>query len=821
MAHTRHVNSIHWHPERMNILASGGSDKAIRIWDMSSNNYNNNDNHHNNNRQQKQHINNSIELQALASVSQVKWRPNYPTQIASTCVEVDYAISLWDVHSPHVPKQIFRGHIDAVPDIIWLPPESENKESHLLACSRDESIGLHGFEKAYDPSENATRNGISISPKHDIAMVTNKYDIVSTSLLNMDINTKQMKKKRFKYLARHYKSKLDNTLKTYTDICENNRKACLAVNLPTIAQTWAVVGVLLREQFGNNDMENNNSNNKRNTYKKDKNKNGVMNRNNNNNNNNINNTNNTNNSNNNNNNNNIRNKKNKLMSNGNNNNNKKKKDKSKHHKLGKKIKKNNEYSNKMKSNRDIQLIDNKQNSSINTKIKLSNKNFSFGITSTENDETTDDDRLYIDDDDDDDDGGSSMSLLLQPSPRSRHTFGGSNSNAPESTIADFQDAKSTTDNSYGMGSEFDDDDDDEMDNDNDTGDTFSMLIQQLDRANPTGASAFIKDDRARSTGSNIITAATNGIDDNNYNNGNYYGFNSSTMNAQKQRRRVAGRGGGGGGGERKRGSNSRNKNDKTIMIGDHDDRYQDTKSITDNSFMGSDDDDYESMISDKDGVGSGDYYYDDNEDNGNYLDKRKKMSTNRRQKIRNLNQHANGGTIPGVSAMFTMDDRTGTTTMRKSIILSLLDYYSNIESDLQFCAILADLSINAGIDINRQRAETWFHAYIEALHKHNLAIVATEFVKNMKGSAGQLNQASTTIYSYCNVCSRPLQPSLNSICDKCNGKNLARCVICEQRVRGQYMWCQRCGHGGHLNHMTKWFEKNVECPSGCGCKCWS
>ena len=36
------------------------------------------------------------------------------------------------------------------------------------------------------------------------------------------------------------------------------------------------------------------------------------------------------------------------------------------------------------------------------------------------------------------------------------------------------------------------------------------------------------------------------------------------------------------------------------MIGD-----QDTKSITDNSFMGSDDDDYESMISDKDGVGSG------------------------------------------------------------------------------------------------------------------------------------------------------------------------------------------------------------------------
>ena len=32
MAHTRHVNSIHWHPERMNILASGGSDGHIYVF---------------------------------------------------------------------------------------------------------------------------------------------------------------------------------------------------------------------------------------------------------------------------------------------------------------------------------------------------------------------------------------------------------------------------------------------------------------------------------------------------------------------------------------------------------------------------------------------------------------------------------------------------------------------------------------------------------------------------------------------------------------------------------------------------------------------
>ena len=33
------------------------------------------------------------------------------------------------------------------------------------------------------------------------------------------------------------------------------------------------------------------------------------------------------------------------------------------------------------------------------------------------------------------------------------------------------------------------------------------------------------------------------------------------------------------------------------------------------------------------------------------------------------------------------------------------------------------------------------------------------------------------------------------------------------------MWCQQCGHGGYFDHMSKWFENNVECPTGCGCKC--
>ena len=38
-------------------------------------------------------------------------------------------------------------------------------------------------------------------------------------------------------------------------------------------------------------------------------------------------------------------------------------------------------------------------------------------------------------------------------------------------------------------------------------------------------------------------------------------------------------------------------------------------------------------------------------------------------------------------------------------------------------------------------------------------------------------------------------------------------------VRGMYVICPGCGCGGHLKHLTSWFEKQDTCPSGCGHRC--
>jgi hypothetical protein len=44
-------------------------------------------------------------------------------------------------------------------------------------------------------------------------------------------------------------------------------------------------------------------------------------------------------------------------------------------------------------------------------------------------------------------------------------------------------------------------------------------------------------------------------------------------------------------------------------------------------------------------------------------------------------------------------------------------------------------------------------------------------------------------------------------------------------VKGIYVWCPGCGHGGHLEHALEWFGGSngnpvrEMCPTGCGHRC--
>lgn len=45
------------------------------------------------------------------------------------------------------------------------------------------------------------------------------------------------------------------------------------------------------------------------------------------------------------------------------------------------------------------------------------------------------------------------------------------------------------------------------------------------------------------------------------------------------------------------------------------------------------------------------------------------------------------------------------------------------------------------------------------------------------------------------------------------------CLGSDMPVRGIYLWCQGCNHGGHIDHMKAWFSHSIVCPTGCGHRC--
>ncbi|CDS38078.1 WD repeat protein 24 putative [Echinococcus multilocularis] len=104
-----------------------------------------------------------------------------------------------------------------------------------------------------------------------------------------------------------------------------------------------------------------------------------------------------------------------------------------------------------------------------------------------------------------------------------------------------------------------------------------------------------------------------------------------------------------------------------------------------------------------------------------------------------------------------------------------------------------------------------------------------------------LNQTGTSVSVRCGKCSKPLQRSAASVTASTSaggsapsatphtawacGRHpsaetvLSTCAVCHMTVRGIYLWCIGCSHGGHLDHIREWITRRAECPAGCGHYC--
>ncbi|XP_070565824.1 GATOR2 complex protein WDR24-like isoform X2 [Ptychodera flava] len=152
------------------------------------------------------------------------------------------------------------------------------------------------------------------------------------------------------------------------------------------------------------------------------------------------------------------------------------------------------------------------------------------------------------------------------------------------------------------------------------------------------------------------------------------------------------------------------------------------------------------------------------------------------------------------------------------IVKDMLHFYAE-QGDVQMTvSALIILGDRIRSQISETSQEVWFMSYIELLCRFQLYTVATEVIKLSNHAAvGALNQASTTIHTNCNKCNKPLTKS-GWLCERCC--NLTNtCSICHHVVKGLYVWCQGCNHGGHLHHIEEWLKISPWCPVGCGHLC--
>lgn len=140
--------------------------------------------------------------------------------------------------------------------------------------------------------------------------------------------------------------------------------------------------------------------------------------------------------------------------------------------------------------------------------------------------------------------------------------------------------------------------------------------------------------------------------------------------------------------------------------------------------------------------------------------------------------------------------------------------------DIQMAAslllVMQDKSQELGIEEEQQ--EFWVLSYIELLQRYQLWNEATR-VMNVCQLPGvrETNQQSTSVLTGCGTCNKTLS-NIPWYCEKCKSVEATKCAYCRLPVKGLYLWCQTCCHGGHVDHMTHWFTHNSKCPV-CGHLC--
>ncbi|KAN0023404.1 hypothetical protein ACTFIU_011574 [Dictyostelium citrinum] len=744
-SHQGLVLTIDWHPEEKNIIASGGRDRAIRVWDFLNGKSLNN-------------------VSTISSVSRIKWRPGNKWHIASCSSIVDFQIHIWDVKKPYIPLFSFTDHRDVPTGLIWKSPSS------LISCSKDSHLLLNEFQDSYKPYQHIRTTGITWNVNNELASINDKINrtpsneslpslstqfpsffasfnvptppplppLVKVEQGIMNIYTPKYQNSEIvydeKYLFEHFAKNYRFRGESFNQLCDHNQFVSQSVNQHHISTMWS----LLKLHYSNLDEIQQQKDLIEQQQKEE-----------------------------------LERSNNKKIE---------KQQPQKSKKLQLQSRQQNDKNIK-EQNQDIGNLENKQQLDSNN-IKDNNNDDSNQEININKEDKEDDDEEEEDDDDDDDEE--------EDDDNTSNNFDDNQMGDIFDPSNDMMTAKEPPSTSL---MEF---------NANDTGNDQFCNILSAEAVTPL-VSLPTSLERQKSS-DNILDSSSNvNIKRQNqpFNNNN----NSSNIDSLEKKNKK---------------SKSKKENKESSINKNKQKRNKKEKIENNEKDIGNNTDNDDDNISGSDEI---------NNSSNNENDINNNNNNNNRNKIKNKSIDKNRKDIIDKKEIKDEKRKTNDENDSLKILIPCFEFEEfNFQpiitdmleaciekGDVQTCVFIV-LILGRYIDLNieKHRLTTWFGSYIELLQRYKMWSLALEVMKYCDDQI--INQASkrhTTLISACSSCGKSI-PQNSIICEKCN-KASSKCSICRLPVKGMWVWCQGCGHGGHLEHMKSWFiDKNQKsCPTGC------
>uniref|UniRef100_A0A914D3B2 GATOR2 complex protein WDR24 n=1 Tax=Acrobeloides nanus TaxID=290746 RepID=A0A914D3B2_9BILA len=218
------------------LIATGGRDKFIRVWDWSK-------------------VNPDIcySVETMASVGRVVWCPDNNWHVASCFNMTDNSIHIWDIRRPYLPYAAFNDHNQLCTDISWSKGSSADK---FVSCGKDGLLVLHYMENAHRPIQYANNVALDYGSTCDevVFAVPSRMGFPMDRRSNDPFGRKQPSflytanpkdpfiatSQNIVFLAKNYKLLGDSV----EELCDHNAIIAEQIGEEHVAYTWRMIGLL-------------------------------------------------------------------------------------------------------------------------------------------------------------------------------------------------------------------------------------------------------------------------------------------------------------------------------------------------------------------------------------------------------------------------------------------------------------------------------------------------------------------------------------------------------------------------------------------------